>query len=360
MSTAAFGTGRIVKLVGLLIIFFGLWFAPVPEGLTVEAWHLFAVFASAITSVVLNVFPLFTSALLACAIVVLTNTLTPAKAYGAFANAIVLLVVTAFLVSQAVVKSGLGKRISLRVITVFGKSTLGLAYSIFITDTLIAPGFPSNTARGGVLFPVILALAQNSGSTPDDENKRRLGGYLMFCGMASLAITSALWFTATSGNPVGASLAADQGLKVDFGSWLLASSVPCLVVIAVLPLLLYKLFPPGITSTPDAPENARKELRTMGPMSRHEWITAITFAIMVTGWILAAPYKLNLTAIALAGLATLMITGVLTLDDMSKQGGTLVTFIWLAVLFGMSGQLNEMGFMGYVGERLAVGLEGLA
>jgi len=360
MSTAAFATGKIVKLAGLLILFFGLWFAPVPEGLTVEAWHLFAIFASAITSVVLNVFPLFTSALLACSIVVLTNTLTPAKAYGAFANAIVLLVVTAFLVSQAVVKSGLGKRISLRVITVFGKSTLGLAYSIFITDTLIAPGFPSNTARGGVLFPIILALAQNSGSTPDDENKRRLGGYLMFCGVASLAITSALWFTATSGNPVGASLAAEQGLKVDFGSWLLASSVPCLLVIALLPLLLYRLFPPGITSTPDAPEHARKELQAMGPMSRHEWITAITFAIMVTGWILAAPYKLNLTAIALAGLATLMITGVLTMDDMSKQGGTLVTFIWLAVLFGMSGQLNEMGFMGYVGERLAVGLEGLA
>lgn len=115
MSTAAFGTGRIVKLVILLIMFFGLWFAPVPAGLTVEAWHLFAVFASAITSVVLNVFPLFTSAVLACAIVVLTGTLTPEKAYGAFANAIVLLVVTAFLVSQAVVKSGLGKRISLYV-----------------------------------------------------------------------------------------------------------------------------------------------------------------------------------------------------------------------------------------------------
>ena len=360
MSATAFGTVKIVKLVGLLALSFGLWFAPIPEGLTVEAWHLFAVFASAITSVVLNIFPLFTSSLLACAIVVLTGTLTPEKAYGAFANAIVLLVVTAFLVSQAVVKSGLGKRISLRVITIFGKSTLGLAYSIFITDTLIAPGFPSNTARGGVLFPIILALAQNSGSTPDDESKRRLGGYLMFCGMASLAISSALWFTATSGNPVGASLAAEHGMAINFGSWLLASSVPCVIVIALLPLLLYRLFPPGITSTPDAPEHARKELRAMGRMSRHEWITAVTFAIMITGWILAAPYKLNLTSIALAGLATLMITGVLTLEDMNKQGGTLVTFIWLAVLFGMSGQLNEMGFMGYVGERLAVGLEGLA
>jgi DASS family divalent anion:Na+ symporter len=242
MSTAAFGTGRIVKLVILLIMFFGLWFAPVPAGLTVEAWHLFAVFASAITSVVLNVFPLFTSAVLACAIVVLTGTLTPEKAYGAFANAIVLLVVTAFLVSQAVVKSGLGKRISLYVISLFGKSTLGLAYSIFITDTLIAPGFPSNTARGGVLFPVILALAQSRGSTPDDENLRRLGGYLMFCGMASLAITSALWFTATSGNPVGAALAAEHGMRIDFGSWLLASSVPCLVVIALLPAAALSCF----------------------------------------------------------------------------------------------------------------------
>ena len=360
MSTAAFGTGRIVKLVALLLLFFGLWFTPVPEGLTRESWHLFAIFASAIFSVVINAFPLFTSSLIAVAVVVLTETLTPAKAYGAFANAIVLLVVTAFLVSQSVVKSGLGKRISLYVVSLFGKSTLGLAYSIFITDTLIAPGFPSNTARGGVLFPVILALANNGGSTPDDDKTRRFGGYLMFCGMASLAITSALWFTATSGNPVGASLAAEQGLKIDFGSWLLASSVPCLVVIALLPALLYRLYPPGITATPEAPERARQELRRMGPMSRHEWITAITFIMMITGWVLAAPFKLNLTAIAFAGFAVLMITGVLTMEDMNQQGGTLVTFIWLAVLFGMSGQLNEMGFMGYVGERLAVGLKGLA
>lgn len=34
MSTAAFGTGRLVKLIILLVFFFGLWFTPVPEGLT--------------------------------------------------------------------------------------------------------------------------------------------------------------------------------------------------------------------------------------------------------------------------------------------------------------------------------------
>jgi DASS family divalent anion:Na+ symporter len=81
-----------------------------------------------------------------------------------------------------VVKSGLGRLISLLVVSAFGRSTLGLGYSIFLTDALIAPAFPSNTARGGVIYPIILSLAQNAGSRPEDAETRRLGGYLMFCG----------------------------------------------------------------------------------------------------------------------------------------------------------------------------------
>ncbi len=55
------------------------------------------------------------------------------------------------------------------------------------------------------------------------------------------------------------------------------------MVIALLPLLLYRLYPPGITATPEAPARARRELRTMGPMSRPEWIMSVTFIIMITG-----------------------------------------------------------------------------
>ena len=32
-----------------------------------------------------------------------------------------------------------------------------------------------------------------------------------------------------------------------------------------------------------------------------------------------------------------------------KQGDVLATFIWFAVLFTLSNQLNELGFMGFVG-----------
>ncbi|MEF8700177.1 MAG: DASS family sodium-coupled anion symporter [Candidatus Accumulibacter sp. UW26] len=342
-----------------MLLAIGIWFAPVPEGLTREAWHLFAIFAAAIFAVIINALPLLTAALLAGSVAVLSETLDPAKVFGGFANPSVLLVVVAFLVAQAVVKCGLGRRISLGVVTVFGKSTLGLAYSIFITDALIAPGFPSNTARGGVLYPIIRALAESSGSLPEDDSKRRLGGYLMFCGIASLSVSSALWLTATSANPIGVSLAAEQGLQVSFGSWLLVASVPALVTIGLLPLLLYRLFPPGVSATPDAPRAAREALHAMGALSRDEWITAVVFGAMVCAWILAGSFNLSLTAVAIAGLGALLATRVLTLDDIYLQGGTLATFLWLAVLFALSGQLNEMGFMSYVGQRLASMLGGL-
>lgn len=360
MSAPANSVGNQVKRALPFLLAFGIWLWPIPAGLTKEAWHLFAIFASAIFAVILNSFPLLTASLLAVSAAVLSRTVDPEKAFAGFANQSVLLVVVAFLVANAVVKSGLGRRISLFVVSVFGRSTLGLGYSIFLTDALIAPAFPSNTARGGVLYPIILSLAQGSGSAPDDEKTRKLGGYLMFCGMASLSVSSALWLTATSGNPIAVSLALPYGVKINFGSWIVAASVPVLTMIALLPLILYKLFPPGVTNTPEAPKAAREALRNMGSLSRDEWVVAVVFAFMVTGWVMSGTLNLSLAAVAFAGLGALLASNVLGIDDINLQGGTLVTFLWLAVLFALSGQLNELGFMGYVGARLTALLGGIA
>ena len=101
-----------------------------------------------------------------------------------------------------------------------------------------------------------------------------------------------------------------------------------------------------MTDTPDAPAMARKELSSMGRLTRDEWIVAVTFAVMVTGWVMADTLRLSLPAVAFAGLGVLLAANVLTLEDINLQGSTLVTFFWLAVLFALSGQLNELGFMG--------------
>jgi DASS family divalent anion:Na+ symporter len=329
-----------------------IWLTPVPAGLTLPAWRLFALFVATIFSVIVGAFPILTAALFAVALAVLTGTLKPAAAYAGFANPTILLIVIAFLVARAVVLCGLGQRLGHMVVAVFGKSTLGLAYSIFVVDGVIAPAFPSNTARAGVLYPLVYSLSQAAGVRPGPGGRPRLGTFLMFSGMASLSLSSALWFTAMAANPLGAEIARTYGVEMGFGSWLVAASVPTLAAMALLPLVLFKLTSPEVKATPGAPAAARAALAELGPLSRAEKIVA--------GWALAGSLGLDSTAIALAGLGVLLATGVLTGSDIAKEGDVLATFIWFAVLYTMSGQLNELGFMGYLGLRFSSALGGLS
>ena len=341
-------------------IVLGLWFSPVPEGLSVRTWHLFALFAGSIFSVVVNALPILTSSVLALAAAVLTRTLSAEEAYSGFANPTILLIVLAFLVARAVVRCGLGQRIGHAVVSVFGRSTLGLVYSVFMVDAVIAPAFPSNTARSGVLYPLAFSLAEAAGARPDDPSRRRLGGLLMFSGIASLSLSSALWLTAMAANPLGAEIARPYGVEITFGSWLIAASVPTLTAMLLLPLVLYKLIPPEITSTPEAPAAARAALARLGPLTRDEQIVAAVFVGMVVLWGIASTFALDSTAVAFLGLGIMLATGVLTLADIAKEGDVLATFIWFAVLFTLSSQLNELGFMGFLGKRLAAAMDGWA
>jgi DASS family divalent anion:Na+ symporter len=297
---------------------------------------------------------------LALAGAVLTGTLTPAQAYSGFANDTILLIVVAFLVARAVITCGLGQRIGHLVVSLCGRSTLGLVYSIFIVDGVIAPAFPSNTARSGVLYPLAVSLADAAGAKPDDPSRRRVGALVMFSGIASLSLSSALWLTAMAANPLGAAIARPYGVEITFGSWLIAAAVPTLAAMALLPLLLYRIMAPEVTATPAAPAAARAALAASGPLTRNERLVSATFVVMVALWAVAGTFGIDSTAVAFLGLGVMLAAGALTSKDIAREGDVLATYIWFAVLFTLSEQLNELGFMGFLGERLADRMAGLA
>ena len=339
-----------ILLIASLALAVSIWVYPVPDGLAPEAWRLFAIFISAIFAVVTGATGIFLASIMALVAAVLTGTLEPASAYSGFSEGFILLIVVAFLVGRGVVNSGLGSRIGYLLVSAFGKSSLGLAYSMAATDAVIAPAFPSNTARSGVLFPIVYSLAENNGSSPTEESRHKLGAYLMLNSMACLGLSSALWLTAMVANPVGVAIVAERGLDIGFGTWFIASSVPTLTALAVIPWLLYRLFPPGLKETPDAPGIAAEKLAEMGSMSRDEWITLATFATMVLGWGLSGLLGLDATAVAFLGLAVLMLAGIFTLEDIKSSGDALETLIWFAILYAISTELDHLGFMQYVGD----------
>ena len=84
-----------------------------PWELSEQAWHLFALFFGAILAVLLSALPILVASLIAVILAVFTNTLTTEKAFSGFSESFMLLILAAFLVAKAVIKSGLGRRVSL-------------------------------------------------------------------------------------------------------------------------------------------------------------------------------------------------------------------------------------------------------
>ncbi|EDZ62614.1 membrane transport protein [Sulfurimonas gotlandica GD1] len=345
----------------LFIFAFGatIWFSPVPSGLEPQAWQLFAIFISAILAVIIKAMPIFTSSILALSVSVLTGTLTTDQAYSGFSEEFILLIIVAFLIARGVIKSGLGKRIAFLIIKRFGKSSLGLAYSIIAADMFISPAFPSNTARSGVLYPIVNALSVDSGSKIADGTRKKLGSFLMMSSMAGLTLSSTLWLTAMAANPAGAKMAKDFGVEITYGSWALGASLPVLILFFLVPWVIFKIYPPEIKETPEAPAIAIEALKHMGPVHKNEWIMAATFVGMVFLWVMSGSWGLDKTAVAFLGLGVLMVTNIFTLEDMRGEGNALSTLVWFSILFAMSVYLDKLGFMGWVGAHISDMVVGL-
>jgi DASS family divalent anion:Na+ symporter len=289
---------------------------------------------------------------------VLTGTLTTDQAYSGFSEEFILLIIVAFLIARGVIKSGLGKRIAFLIIKKFGTSSLKLGYSIVAADMFISPAFPSNTARSGVLYPIVNSLAADSGSKVADGTRKKIGSYLMMTSMAGLTLSSTLWLTAMAANPAGAKMAKEVGIDISYGSWALAASLPVLVLYLLVPWVIYKIYPPELKETPEAPKIAQDALEKMGPVHKNEWIMAGTFIGMVFLWVMSGTWGLDKTAVAFLGLAILMLNNIFTLEDLRGEGNALGTLVWFAILYAMSKYLNEFGFMGWVGEHISTMVEG--
>lgn len=65
------------------------------------------------------------------------------------------------------------------VISIFGKKTLSIAYSIAFCETILAPVTPSNIARvGAIINPIVQAIARSFKSTSEDGTQNKIGTYL--------------------------------------------------------------------------------------------------------------------------------------------------------------------------------------
>ncbi len=346
----------ITVAIGLVI-----WFIPPPEGVDIKAWHLLAIFVATILGIILKPLPMGAVAMLGMAATALTGTLSIGDTLSGFSNSVIWLIVFAFFIARGFIKTGLGARIAYLFVALLGKKTLGLSYGLIATDLILAPAIPSNTARaGGVIFPILKSLAMAYGSDPEDGTARKVGGFLTKTAFQGTVITSAMFLTAMAANPLAAQLAGDMGIEITWGGWAMAAIVPGLVSLLVIPLLIYRLYPPEIKETPGAAKMAKDELAKMGKLKTSEWIMLGAFVGLLVLWIFGKSLSVNSTTAAMAGLGFLLFTGVLTWNDVRKEEGAWDTLVWFAALVMMATFLSKLGLIPWFSDAVGARMEGIS
>ncbi|CNH52263.1 anion permease [Yersinia kristensenii] len=351
---------RIGRMLLILLIGISIWFSPVPESVDPRVWHLMAVFAATVIGLILSPYPLGAMAIFSLTVVAATGLLSIKEVLAGFADPTIWMIACAFFISRGFIKTGFGRRVGYLFISKLGHSSLGLAYGLVLTDLLFAPAMPSTSARcGGIITPLFRSISEAYESTPERGTERKIGAFLVQCIFQCNAITCAMFLTSMAGNPMIAKLAGEMGITITWTSWALAAIVPGLISLAVIPLLLYRFYPPELKKTPEMRALALVKLKEMGPMSRNEWIVLSVFIGLVTLWVCGSALNIDATMTAFIGLAILLLSGALTWDDVIAEKEAWHTVIWFAVLLTLASQLNKLGFISWFGASIAGSVQGM-
>ena len=334
-----------------------LWFLPHPEAITPIAWHLFAVFAATIAGFILQPMPIGAVAFIGVTAGALLGVISVKTAISGYGNSTIWLIVCAFLLARAFIKSGLGSRIAYLIIKAIGKSSLTLGYAITLSDFVISPATPSSTARaGGIIYPIIRSLSSALHSEPNDGTARKFGAYIMQIEYQANAITCAMFMTAMAGNPMSVELAAKTiGVEITWSEWALAAAVPGVILLIVMPYLLYKLYPPEIHEMPHAKKMAVEALEKMGPMSYMEKVVLVVFVGALALWATSSLTHMNATGVGMLAVTVLLLTNVLTWQDVLQEKGAWNTMFWMGSLIALAGALSSSGFI-----KVVAGMAGSA
>ncbi|MBE0621925.1 MAG: anion permease [Burkholderiales bacterium] len=352
---------------------------PAPEGLPPHAWYYFAIFAGVIVALMFEPLPGaaigvigVTLATVLCTFVLFSpdqlakpGFKAPAEALkwalSGFANGTVWLIFAAFMFALGYDKAGLGRRIALLLVKALGRRTLTLGYAVAIADLVLAPFTPSNTARsGGTIFPVIRNLPALYDSKPNDPSSRRIGGYLMWTALAVTCVTSSMFLTALAPNLLAVELARKIA-KVDISwtQWFMAFAPVGILLLLVLPLLVYLIYPPEVKEGHEVPKWAGTELDKMGPLTRREVALSVLVLTALGLWIFGGKW-IDATTAALVVVSLMLILGVLSWEDMLANKQAWNTLVWFATLVALADGLGRTGFVAWFAKSLAAQLGGIA
>ncbi len=278
-------------------------FGPTPDGLSPEAQKTLGVFVLCACLWVTGVIPLQITSMLAIILLPMLDIMPSAQAFALFGNSAVFFILGAFILSAALIDSGLSLRMTCFALTKFSTSSTALRSAILFVAAF-ASFWMSEHAVAAMLFPVVMGLVTAFGLKPRES---RFGMSFFFALAWGCIIGGIATYLGGARNPLAAGiLYEERGIQISFLRLLSASLPIVLIMLALAWIVLKWFFPAEPVNLGKAQAQLNQEREALGPVSvRERWIGGIGLATILS-WIFLHPY-IGLAPIALLAVALLFI-----------------------------------------------------
>ncbi len=329
-----------------ILVGVALLLVPPPPGLTPAGMRALDILIVAVILFITEPIPLPAVALLIAVLQAFFALASPDEIARSFMSDSVFFIMGSLMISVAIVKQRLDRRIAFAIFRLSGPRLGRLAFGITAVSALLASFIGEHTVAA-MMLPVVLAIV---GLVQRDHPQVR--------GLAAVLIFSVAYGAqiAGVGTPSGGARNAIMldywrslfGIHVGYLDWMKYAYPMVLLQIPVVPWLLLHTFRPEVHDLRRALARLRGQVRRSGPMSLAEWQTIGIFLLVLLGWItLSGRYGLGI--VALLGASLYLVTGLVKWEDLNS--GVNWGVIWLyAAAISLGLRLQQTGVASWLAQ----------
>jgi len=296
---------RLHYVVMMIAVALAAWvaFGPAPEGLSVAGQRTLGVFTLCALLWFTGVIPLQITSMLAIILLPILNIMPSSQAFSLFGNSAVFFILGAFILSAALIDSGLSLRMTCWALEKFSSSATRLRTAILFISAF-ASFWMSEHAVAAMLFPVVMGLVSAFGFVP---RASRFGMSFFFALAWGCIIGGIATYLGGARNPLAAGiLYEERGIQISFLE-LLSASFPIVIIMLFMAWLVLRIFFPAEPVDMDkARLQLESERKKLGPLSRREIKIGAIGLLTICSWVFLHSF-LGLAQIALLAVAALFV-----------------------------------------------------
>ncbi len=280
-------------------------------------------------------------------------------AFSGFASTGVWIVVLGMVMAAGMERSGLSRRMALKMVAMAGSSPDRLYWMVALITLVMTFFIPSLGAKTLLLMPI---LAQMGHAFGVEKGQSSLVKGLVFVVTITGTMFCIAILTSHAANPITANLLTQATKEmVSWGQWFFIGAPPAFICgLLAVPILRW-MWPPDVTDISAGQNYVRGELEKLGPMTTIEKYTLIVFLLTLALWATDVFHKINSTLVAMMAVIALIAPGpqqVMTWKEAEKKVPWNIFIVYGAGL-SMGAVLVSSGAAKWIAETFFYGLVGI-